>query len=172
MDGSIPLTARQERGVLVFRAGAKRFALPVESVGEVVLMPWLLRPGTLPPALEGFLNWGGRVVPVLRFARLFDLPEKPSGLYTPLIVIEDDSCLLALLVEQVEDVSFISTEDALPAPPEDSFNGCVAAELTHQGETIHLLAAGRLLLEKERRCLAQFQEMAQKRLSQLQEPGL
>ena len=76
---------------LAFELSESVFAVPLEEVHSIVHLPALSRPPGMPVLLEGFLNLRGKVVPVVRLDRLFELPEKGLGPYTILLVEDEDS---------------------------------------------------------------------------------
>jgi purine-binding chemotaxis protein CheW len=128
-------------------------------------MARLVRPPSLPSPLEGILNLAGRLVPVLRLDRLLQLPPQPPGMYSMLIVLKGASTgSLAMLVDRVSEVLAVPASALLPVGKEDSFNACVEAVVSVRGQTIHLLSPARILLEKERQTLSEFQTIAQQRL--------
>jgi len=130
-------------------------------------MAQLARPPGLPSALEGILNLAGAAVPVVRLDRLLQLPEQPLGLYSMLIVLQGVSAgQVALLVDRVSGVLSLPESALLPVRDEDSFNACAVAVASVSGQVIHLLSPTRILLEKERESLSQFQAMEQRRLQQ------
>ena len=130
-------------------------------------MAQLARPPGLPALLEGFLNLRGEAVPVVRLRRLFGLPEASPGLYTPMVVLKGREGPLALLVDEVSGVLSASEEAGLPVQEGHAFNDCVEAEVVLDGRAVHLLSTDRLLLEQERRRIAELQVVAQRRLSDL-----
>jgi chemotaxis signal transduction protein len=71
---------------------------------------------------------------------------------------------LAMLVDRVSEVLAVPASALLPVGKEDSFNACVEAVVSVRGQTIHLLSPARILLEKERQTLSEFQTIAQQRL--------
>lgn len=156
-------------GLLIFRLGGEECAFPVKSVREVVPMVQLVRPPGLPALLEGFLNLRGEAVPVVRLRRLFGLPEGALGLYTPVVILKEGP--LALLVDEVSGVLSASEEAGLPVQEGNTFNDCVEAEVVLNGRTVHLLSTDRLLLEQERRRIAELQVEAQRRLRELEASG-
>ncbi len=156
-----------QRGLMAFRVRGQSCALPLEWVREIVHMALLSRPPGLPSILDGFLNLQGTTLPVLRLDRLFNLPEQSPGLYTPLVILRNPDPPLALLVDEVNGVFSVSAEDLLPVRETDLFNGCVEAEVVLNGQTVHLLSLERLLLEQERRRIAEFQALEQQRLGEL-----
>lgn len=128
-------------------------------------MTQLGRPPMLPSSLEGILNLAGRPVPVLRLDRLLQLPEQPPGLYSMLIVLKGLSDgQIAVLVDRVNEVVAVPSSALLPVGNENTFNACAEAAVSVRGETIHLLSPTRILLEKEREILSEFQVVAQQRL--------
>jgi purine-binding chemotaxis protein CheW len=165
-----PLSQTDYR-LLIFSLRGHGFALPAEGVQEIVPMSLLSQPPGLPSILEGFLNLRGAAVSVLRLDRLFGLPEQTPGLYTPLVVLRDPDVRLALMVEEVSEVLSLSEEALLPVQEADVFNGCVEAEAALNGRVVHLLSPGRLLLEGERRRIAEFQAVAQRRLREVEASG-
>jgi purine-binding chemotaxis protein CheW len=156
---------------LVFRLPGHACAVSLILVQEVVPMAELSRPPGLPPVVEGFLNLGGSAVPVLRPDRLLGLPEVAVGLYTPLIVLRQGRGSLALLVETVEVIGPATERLPLPTGAEGgySFNDCAEGQVVVGKKNAVVLSVERLLLEKERQCLAHLQAIEQERLRRLEE---
>ena len=92
-------TPEQDLHVAAFELAGRTCAIPSANVREVLFMPALARPPGLPAILEGILNLGGVAVPVVKLDRLFGLPERVAGLYTPIIVLRSQNPL-ALLVDK------------------------------------------------------------------------
>jgi purine-binding chemotaxis protein CheW len=140
-------------------------ALPIESVQRIVPMAQLARPPGLPSLLEGILNLGGKAAPVLRLDRLLHLPLQRLGLYSTLIIVNGvTDGRIAILVDRVSEILTVPASALLPIGEEDSFNACAEAAVSVQGQMVPLLSPVRILLEKEREALSQFQAMAQRRL--------
>ncbi|OHC73710.1 MAG: hypothetical protein A3G18_03845 [Rhodospirillales bacterium RIFCSPLOWO2_12_FULL_58_28] len=155
------------KNVVVFDLAGMKCAIPSPRLREVVLMPLLTRGPGLPSILEGIMNIEGEAVAVLRLDRLFGLPEKKPDLYTPLLVLKGTEIPVALLVDRVQEVSAVGDDDIMPFNGDDAFNGCIEAELTKDGKTIHLLSVDHILLEREQRCIAEFHAVEQERLGRL-----
>lgn len=154
-----------QRALLVFHLAGRLAALPFENVERVAPMAGLARPPGLPSPLEGILNLAGRSVPVLRLDRLLQLPERPAGLYSTLIVVNGVSeGSIAMLVDRVSEILTVPEGAVLPIGAEDSFNACAEATVSARGETIHLLSPSRILLQKEREALSEFQAIAERRV--------
>jgi chemotaxis signal transduction protein len=160
-----PSAARQ---LLIFQVAGQFCALRIESVREIVPMAELVRLPGQPSVLEGFLNLHGAPVAVLRLDRLFDLPAAQLSLYTPLIILKGQRNSTALLVDRVDEIASAPAGAFLPAAENSCFNDCSPAQVVLDGRTIHLLSSEHLLLEKERRAVAELQTRAQRYLDELE----
>lgn len=130
-------------------------------------MAQLARPPGLPSPLEGILNLGGTAVPVVRLHHLLRRPEPTVGLYSMLIVLKSlTGVRLALLVERTSEALSVSRSELVPVDQKDSFNACAESSFVLRGETVPLLSAQRILLEKEKLALAEFQALAQRRIEE------
>jgi len=159
-----PLAKPQFGTALVFEAGGRVCALPVEAVQEVAPMCQLFKPPGLSGLLEGFLNLRGAAVPVLRLDRLFNLHPVTPGLHTPLIVLKARRRPLALLVDQALDVTEAAEQDLVETPGDAVFQGCSPAMFRLADRTVHLLEPERLLLKQEQERISELQQQAQRRL--------
>jgi purine-binding chemotaxis protein CheW len=140
-------------------------ALPLENVETIAPMARLVRPPGSPAPLEGILNLAGRAVPVLRLARLLQLPARNPGLYSMLIVLRSTADgRIALLVDRVTAILSIPASALLPVDKEDSFNACAEGTVPFQGQVICVLSPAHILLQKERQSITEFQAMEQRRL--------
>lgn len=134
-------------------------------------MAALARSPGQPAVLEGFLNLRGVVVPVLRMDRLFDLPPFEPGLNTPLIILRGEPCPAAVMAEAVVEIASPPADDYSPVGGNSSFNDCCQAQVRAGGRNLNLLLPQRLLLEKERRSVAEFQARSQHILDRLEGPA-
>lgn len=156
------------RDLLVFDLSGKFCALPVTDLLEIVPMASLSRPPSMPTIMEGLLNLRGTAVPVVSLCRMFRLQQRLLELYTPIIVVRGRDCPLAYLVDHVTQILSITDEYAVPLEQNHSFNDCAEAQIVTKEHAIHVLSSERLLVEKERQCLREFQAMEQSRLNELQ----
>ncbi len=88
---------------VLFRAGGERFALPLESIREVVTpQPPFARVPRTSDAVRGVMNLRGRVVAVVDLATLVGLGPQPLAKGVGQVVVLDrDRRALGLLIEQV-----------------------------------------------------------------------
>jgi purine-binding chemotaxis protein CheW len=157
--------------LLVFHLVGQQFAVALNRVQEIVPMARLSRPPGLPSIVEGFLNLGGSAVSVLRLDRLFNLDEYELGLYSTLVILRTSGIPIAWLVDAVNEIVADGAESRMPVSAQQSFNGCAEAGVSVNGRMIHVLSPERILLEKERQTLAQFQALEQRRLGNLEAPA-
>jgi purine-binding chemotaxis protein CheW len=163
-----PVGSLSERRFVVFHLAGADCALPAESVREILPMAALLHLPGQPPILEGFLNLRCRPVPVVSARRLFDLPPAEPGMFTPLIVIHGEESDLALLVDRVDDLATVPASGLQPLAANHSFNDCAEAQFTAAGRDVTVISSDRLLLAQERRCIADLQALAARRLEELE----
>lgn len=168
MFASAHLSWVAERPLLAFCVCGHSCALPLGSVREVVAYAELSRPPGLPRTLDGFLNMGGTAVAVLRLDRLFDFQPTPPSLYTALILLRADGFPTALVVDSVSGILYPPAEAFAPLADHSSFNQCAEAEILLPDGPVHLLDAKRLLLEQERKAIAELQMRAQTYLDELE----
>jgi purine-binding chemotaxis protein CheW len=123
-------------------------ALPRTAVGEILPLPDLFRPPAAGAWLSGFLDLGGRVVPVIDLAQLLGLRPGPveAGLHAHLVLVAGRD--LAYQVERAADI--VAVEASSPVDPDHSLNGCVAGEIRLGGRLVHVLDPARLLGAEER----------------------
>jgi purine-binding chemotaxis protein CheW len=140
-------------------------------VQKILPIAELVRPPGLPRALEGVLNLAGVPVPVLRLDRLFHLPEQAVTLSSMLIQFHADGSAgggLAVLVDRVERIMPVPESSLLPVDEKQSFNGCAQASVRVAGSLIHILSPARILTERERSLLDDFEQDAVRRLQDWQ----
>jgi purine-binding chemotaxis protein CheW len=157
------------RSLLVFQVSGLNCAFPLEAVREIVPMALLFRPPGLSTVLAGFLDLRGTAVPVLRLDRLFDLPEQSPGMYTPIVILRGGDRPTGVLVGAVRQIVSPQAASFLPLPEKHIFRECATATVEVNGNITHLLTPERILLENERRLMAEFRVMAQERLRRLEE---
>ena len=157
--------------ILVFDVGETRCALRREGVQEILPLPRLWRPPSLPRPVAGFFNFGGTAVAAVRLDILFGMRETPTDahdLYRHLILIRESKSKhpMALLVDRVVDVTSVTEQQLSPVRETSSLNGCVEAELDLSGRLVHLLSLDKILFAEEQEAIAVLGRNAQDRLSE------
>lgn len=122
---------------LAFRLSGSEYALAVGDVVEVLSMVALAPLPEAPAWLAGMMNLRGRVMPVMDLRVRLNLPPRPIGPETPIIVAQCADRLVGFIVDEVTEVLSLPTE-ALAAP--DALAGAAHPILAVAR------AAGRLIL--------------------------
>jgi purine-binding chemotaxis protein CheW len=152
------------QNLLIFHSSGLNFAFPLEAVREIVPMAWLSSPPGLPSGLAGFLDLRGTAIPIVRLDRLFDLPEQPPGLYTPILVLRGVLGPIGILVNSVRGIVPASSAQLLDLPEDRTFQGCATAAIQLDGDLIHVLSPAALLQADEDRLLADYTAISQARM--------
>lgn len=95
------LKAREEVQLVSFFMGKQEYALPIETVKEVIKY---IKPTKLPAApeyLEGVINLRQRVTPIVKLARLLDPGKEDQGEDRFIVVCHQDGLQVGLLVERI-----------------------------------------------------------------------
>jgi len=124
-----------------------------------------------PSVLEGFLNLRGTAVPVIDIRRLFNLPPVEPGVYAHIIVLSGHPHPTGLRADRAVALVRPAADDWLPLAADHSFNQCAEAELLTPEGPAQYLSPDRLLLEQERRVVAELQARAQIYLGELEASG-
>ena len=107
--------------LVVFRVGDDRFAADIFAV-ERVLRFTAPRPiPNVPAWLEGVIDYGGRVVPVIDLRMRFELPAASSRESARSLVVVAGDEWIAAIVDGVDEV--ITVTDAQLEPPPPLFKG-------------------------------------------------
>lgn len=166
--------------LVVFAVAGRVCALRREAVRELLPLPRLWAPPGLPRPLDGFLNLGGRPVPVLALARLLGDEEEAAAAdpaaraYHHLLLLHGPApgpAPLALRVDRVLDVLRLPAGAARPVAEGDSLGGVVSAEVVAGERLLHLLEADRLLLARERAVLDSLTREAARRQAEWEAPA-
>src|SRR5581483_4266911 len=155
--GSAKPAAPRRVQLVVFRAGGETYAVDVFSV-ERVLRYEPPRPiPNLPAWLEGVMEYGGCVVPVIDVRTRFDLPRADDRAHARIVVFVMGDERVAAIVDAVDEVATVD-EAALEEPP-PTFRGVarqyVRALVRRGGTVTVVLDAAQFLNPRERIVLEQ-----------------
>ncbi|MFY2560218.1 chemotaxis protein CheW [Corallococcus terminator] len=103
------------REVVRFRAAGQTYALESRFVLEVVRTVDVVPLPGAPPTLRGLTLLHGEVLPVVELSPLFGRPPMDSS--GPLLVLGTNRPELGVRTEEVHEVTLVSSQDLLPAPP-------------------------------------------------------
>ena len=103
--------------LVVFRVGDDRFAADIFAV-ERVLRFTAPRPiPNVPAWLEGVIDYGGRVVPVIDLRMRFELPAAASRESARILVVVAGDEWIAAIVDGVDEVITVTAAQLEPPPP-------------------------------------------------------
>jgi purine-binding chemotaxis protein CheW len=150
-------------GYLIFELEGHSCALRLAEVEEIVPMAALSGQAGAPPLLAGFLNLGGRAVPTLYLSRLLEMPAPALDLNAQVIIVRSGEEYFGLIVSKVLHVALAPASDLV------AVSGLTAAKAALKlGEQIlPLVGVDELVLEQERRCLAELRAAHERRLGEL-----
>jgi purine-binding chemotaxis protein CheW len=99
--------------MLTFNVARQLYGLPVTDVVRIIEMVTITQLPDAPEIIQGIINLQGKTVPVMDLRYRFGLPRKAYGLHTPIILADmgSDERILGLIVDAVEDVIEVPTED-------------------------------------------------------------
>jgi purine-binding chemotaxis protein CheW len=104
-----------EKGVLVVQIGSEYIGLPLELVVDVdALDLFSISPVPIAPQyILGQINWRSEILPLLELSSILQMPPLPRQ---EVVVIEIDDLKMAIGVDRIFDVSYLTVDriDALP----------------------------------------------------------
>ncbi len=108
------------RPYLSFSLGQESFAADVAKVLEILEVPKITKVPKSPAYLRGVVNLRGSVLPVIDARSKFGLPPAEDTINTCIIVLsirmENETLVIGALVDGVQEVLEISSEQVKPAP--------------------------------------------------------
>jgi len=99
--------ASDEIRLVSFEVAAQEYALPIESVEEIVQLPERVNEiPNAPQHLIGLINLRNRMLPLVSLRSLFSLPPPPAGLVSRVVVISraSDGASVGLVTDSVKEV--------------------------------------------------------------------
>lgn len=111
--------------LIIFELDGREYALPVESVSEVLRMVTLSPAPEAPHWLPGVINLRGGVVSVVDLRTKLGLPPADWTVKTPIIVAECNGTLMGLLADAV--VELLTVPMSSVSPPDEQFGGMASS---------------------------------------------
>jgi purine-binding chemotaxis protein CheW len=102
---------KMTHAILVFRTDERFHALFLDAVEKVEFSVEVCALPDSPRIVLGVIDWRGTILPVMSMRRRLHLPEKPIAIDDRLIIARSSRRRLALLVEEIVRVTFLSEED-------------------------------------------------------------
>ena len=106
---------------LTFALANEAYGIPVLKVREIITMLHITTVPQMPPYVKGVINLRGKVIPVIDLRTKLGLPEADITENNCIVVVQiglnaNDLKHIGLIVDAVDEVANVSTDDIEPAP--------------------------------------------------------
>lgn len=101
---------------LAFFADNQLYGIPVSSVVQIVGIQQITEIPGYPQYAKGIINLRGEVIPIVDFRLRINKPEKQYDDRTCIVVISIEKSTFGLIVEGVDEVAKIDSEQIAPPP--------------------------------------------------------
>jgi len=101
---------------LTFRLGKEEYAVDILRVQEIRGYDEATRMANAPDYVKGVINLRGSIVPIIDLRMLFNLPEPSYDSFTVVIVLNVCGTVVGMVVDSVNDVVGIPSQELKPAP--------------------------------------------------------
>jgi len=135
--------------LLIFRTGDQQFALPLESVEQVVQAVNITSLPDAPDYISGVINYHGSIIPVLNTRKLFMMTKRELKSNDQFVIVKTATVFMALWVNSTRVVADMLEDDFIDIQEirygEKHIKGVVKSEK----EIILLNDADKFLTKKE-----------------------
>lgn len=101
---------------LTFRLGKEEYAVDILRVQEIRGYDEATRIANAPDYVKGVINLRGSIVPIVDLRMLFNLPDPSYDSFTVVIVLNVCGTVVGMVVDSVNDVVGIPSQELKPAP--------------------------------------------------------
>ncbi len=102
--------------IVSFRLANEEYGLDIMRVQEIILMGQITRMPEVPDFVCGLINLRGHVIPIVDLRRRFHLPAADIDEHTRIIVVNVGGQTLGMVVDAVNEVLRISSDQIEPPP--------------------------------------------------------
>lgn len=136
---------------LTFYIDGQIFAIPSSLVVEIVRIQAITLMPKLPPYVKGIINLRGKIVPLIDLRLKLSKPELEYNEQTSIVVTQTEDAIIGLIVDSVDDVTDISTNDVNETPSlgREKSNPFVMGIVTLSKGPALMLNLKRILTENE-----------------------
>lgn len=119
--GELTVESEQAEGgtlvdqMVTFHLAGQRYGLPIAKVQEIQQIVAFTGVPSAGSAVIGMINLRGQVIPAIDLRALFGLPHLDYHLDTPMVICRVEGHMVALVVDEVEDV--INLPEGCMSPP-------------------------------------------------------
>jgi len=90
--------------LVVFNLGLEEYAIDISYAQEIIRIPKFTRLPNTPSFIEGVFNLRGKVIPVFDLKKKFGVDQSERGIDSRLLIIELDSMMVGIIVDDVSEV--------------------------------------------------------------------
>lgn len=113
---AIDVATEEEIRICLFSIGEDYFALPIETLTEIIIPQKVFPVPTTPPHVLGVINLRGNIVPIVDIRSTLALPQKtPVG---QVAIIKHGTIALGIAVDNVSEVISVPESSLLALPPD------------------------------------------------------
>lgn len=131
--------------VVAFYLGDQRYALPIDRVQEIQQIVAFSEVPSGGLGVVGMVNLRGDVIPALDVRQVVGMPGREYVLETPMIICRLKGQLLALVVDEVQDVLELPADCLQDAPPMHSLSSRMIGVARMSDGLIYVLDLDQLL---------------------------
>lgn len=135
-----------ERAV-VFFLGGQRYGIPIDRVNEIQQIVAFSDVPTDGLGVVGMVNLRGEVIPAIDVRRLVGIEDRAYTLETPMIITRSGAHVVALIVDDVEDVLLLPDGCLQAASPMHALSSKMLGVCRLDDGLVYLLDVDRLLAE-------------------------
>jgi purine-binding chemotaxis protein CheW len=133
---------------LTFGLGTEEYGIGISFVTEIVGMQRVMEVPDVPTFIKGVINLRGKVIPVMDVRKRFNMPEEVYSERTVIIVLDINSVLIGLIVDNVSEVMEIAANQ-IDQPPQFGANReGVIRGLGKQGSKVAILLDAQCLISE------------------------
>lgn len=132
---------------VVFHLGSQRYGIPIEHVKEIQQIVAFSDVPADGLGVVGMVNLRGAVVPAIDVRRLVGMEDRAYTLETPMIVTRSGAHVVALIVDDVEDVVDLPGGCLQAASPMHALSGKMIGVARLDSGLVYLLDVDRLLAQ-------------------------
>lgn len=106
----------QTERLLTFYVDKKLFAVPLETVLEIIEMQPVTFLPRMPSYIKGVINVRGKIVPLVEFRARFGYEPCGYNENTGIIITENDTGMVGYIIDKIGEILNVSQHDILDAP--------------------------------------------------------
>ena len=105
-----------EEQLVVFNLLDEEFGVAINQVKEIIRVPEITKIPNAHDYMEGIINLRGKVISVVNLKKIFGLSNPSYKDDVKIIIIEANEAIIGILVDDVQEVTKINSENIEPAP--------------------------------------------------------